>query len=91
MIMCLAHALACGCSIQLWHRARRERNAGSASSTAQRMLHFIPFARTLVQQYNVPAWSMSNDTEKRDLRRVLIFGIVAATLEMGVVLWLLYC
>jgi hypothetical protein len=34
---------------------------------------------------------MSDGTEKRDIRRVLIFGIVAATIEMGVVLWLLYC
>ena len=34
---------------------------------------------------------MTDDTGKRDMRRVLIFGIVMATLEMGVVLWLLYC
>jgi hypothetical protein len=30
-------------------------------------------------------------TEKRDIRRALLFGIIAATLEMGVVVWLLYC
>lgn len=34
-----------------------------------------------------------NDAERRgakDLKRALIFGIVAATLQMGVLLWFLY-
>lgn len=33
-----------------------------------------------------------NDRKPRNmLRPVLIFGIVAATIEMGAILWLMYC
>jgi hypothetical protein len=34
---------------------------------------------------------MNDDKGKPVLRAALIFGIVAATIEMGVVLWMMYC
>ena len=35
---------------------------------------------------------MANDeTERKDIKRALIFGVVMATIELGVVLWLAYC
>ncbi len=34
---------------------------------------------------------MNDDKGKPILRAALIFGIVAATIEMGIVLWMMYC
>jgi hypothetical protein len=35
--------------------------------------------------------SMNERGGKAGLRAAMIFGIVAATLEMGVLLWMMYC
>jgi hypothetical protein len=34
---------------------------------------------------------MSDDKGRTILRGALIFGIVAATVEMAIVLWMMYC
>jgi len=34
---------------------------------------------------------MTDDKGKPILRAALIFGIAAATIEMGIVLWMMYC
>jgi hypothetical protein len=34
---------------------------------------------------------MSEERSKRIFRGALVFGIVAATLELGAVLWMMYC
>ena len=34
---------------------------------------------------------MGDDKGKTVFRAALIFGIVAATIEMGIVLWMMYC
>ena len=33
---------------------------------------------------------MSDDQTRRDLRRALTFGVVAATLQMAVILWFMF-
>jgi hypothetical protein len=35
--------------------------------------------------------SNEDRTTRRDLRRALAFGIVMATIQMSVLVWLLYC
>lgn len=33
----------------------------------------------------------NDETERKDIKRALIFGVVMATIELGIVLWLAYC
>ena len=39
----------------------------------------------------VPVTTPNNGQEQRDIKRVIIFGVVMATIEMAVLLALLYC
>jgi hypothetical protein len=34
---------------------------------------------------------MADETGRKGIRAALTFGIVAATIELGIVLWMMYC
>lgn len=48
-------------------------------------------ARQIPPSVTRPVRPPNEETEKRDIKLALIFGVVMATIEMAVVLALLYC
>ena len=48
-------------------------------------------AARVITLFQIVKRTMADETGRKGIRAALTFGIVAATIELGIVLWMMYC